>query len=154
MNDPDPSYEHYNPNFLEYEVRGFIDKINMLNGHSKEMLLQAKRKAGAWYIIVIFNWLVDGRGSYSGKSCGCWRWSSRQNMSTHQVSPIISSAIRKTSSLPNTCRQYLITTLQQWRSMARWSIWDCGIQQDNRNTIDWDLSPIQTQMSSSSFSQL
>lgn len=47
MNDPDPSYEHYNPNFLEYEVRGFIDKINMLNGHSKEMLLQAKRKAGA-----------------------------------------------------------------------------------------------------------
>jgi len=28
-------------------VRGFIGKINMLNGHSKEVLLEAKRKAGA-----------------------------------------------------------------------------------------------------------
>ena len=47
MVDPDPSFEHYNPNLLEYEVRGFIDKINMLNGHSKEELQLAKRRAGA-----------------------------------------------------------------------------------------------------------
>lgn len=43
--EPDPNFYRYNPNLLEYEVKAFIEKINMLNSHSQDVLIKAKERA-------------------------------------------------------------------------------------------------------------
>ncbi len=43
--EPDESSYRYNPNILEKEVRAYVDKINLINKHSQQMLMEAKERA-------------------------------------------------------------------------------------------------------------